>query len=124
MGRNKSLLGGLIGDAGYSPSGTEPNVEPSCGTGTVSGPGTPGGLVGAVGFAGTSFANAYWDTSTSEITNPGQGAGNVGSDPGITGLTTTQLQAGLPAGFNTTVWGESPGINGGLPYLLALPPPA
>lgn len=30
----------------------------------------------------------------------------------------------LPAGFSSTIRGENSGINGGLPYLLALPPPA
>jgi hypothetical protein len=33
-------------------------------------------------------------------------------------LTTEQLQSGLPAGFDPTIWGENAGINGGLPYLL------
>jgi hypothetical protein len=60
--------------------------------------------------------------TTSGITNPSQGAGNVSNQPHITGLTTAQFQAGLPTGFDPTTWGEDPSINGGLPYLLALPP--
>jgi hypothetical protein len=50
------------------------------------------------------------------------GAGNIANDPGITGQTTAQLQAGLPAGFDPSIWAEDPGINNGLPYLIANPP--
>jgi hypothetical protein len=32
------------------------------------------------------------------------------------------LEAGLPADFDPTIWGENASINGGLPYLLAIPP--
>jgi hypothetical protein len=53
---------------------------------------------------------------------PVSGAGNIANDPGITGLSTAQLQSGLPAGFDPTVWGENANINSGLPYLLANPP--
>jgi hypothetical protein len=45
-----------------------------------------------------------------------------GSGAGITGETTAQLQAGLPAGFDPTIWAESPSINNGLPYLINNPP--
>jgi hypothetical protein len=64
----------------------------------------------------------YWDTTTSGITNPDQGAGNVDDDPGLSALTTQQLQAGLPAGFDPAIWAENPKINNGLPYLMANPP--
>ena len=64
----------------------------------------------------------YWDTTTSDITNLGQGAGNISNDPGITGKTTAQLQAKLPKGFSRTIWAESANINNGLPYLIANPP--
>jgi hypothetical protein len=37
-------------------------------------------------------------------------------------LTTIQLQSGLPTGFDPSIWGEDPSINGGLPYLLGLAP--
>jgi len=82
-----------------------------------------GDLVG--GFVGNllgSTTKDYWDTDTSGITNLAQGAGNVSNAPGITGLTTAQFQAGLPAGFSSTIWGESSDKNGGFPYLLDLPP--
>ena len=39
----------------------------------------------------------------------------LANNPGITGLTTAQLQSGLPAGFNPSIWAESASINGGLP---------
>jgi hypothetical protein len=81
-----------------------------------------GGLVGVESTADPD-SYCYWDTTTSGITNPSQGAGSPINDPGITGLSNTQLQAGLPAGFSSTIWGENSSINGGLPYLLALPPP-
>jgi len=32
------------------------------------------------------------------------------------------MTAGLPAGFDPSVWGESGSTYKGLPYLLALPP--
>lgn len=41
---------------------------------------------------------------------------------GVAGLTTEQLQSGLPAGFDPSIWGEDAKINHGLPYLLANPP--
>ena len=60
--------------------------------------------------------------TTSGFPGPGQGAGTPADDPGITGLTTAQLQSGLPAGFSRSIWGQNPDINGGLPYLLNNPP--
>jgi hypothetical protein len=60
--------------------------------------------------------------TTSGITNPGQGAGNVANDPGITGLSDSKLKSGLPKGFNPKIWNEDSNINGGLPYLIANPP--
>ena len=82
--------------------------------------GSRGGLVGLddSGRQGT-FADDYWDTETSGCNH------GVGGDPnqsGVTGLTTAQLQAGLPAGFDPNVWAENSGINNGFPYLLRLPP--
>jgi hypothetical protein len=59
----------------------------------------------------------------SGIGNPSQGAGNIANDPGITGLSDTQLKSGLPAGFDKSIWKEKSAINGGNPYLIANPPP-
>ncbi len=79
---------------------------------------------GSIGFdiSNGGISNDYWDTKTSGITDPSQGAGNIANDPGITGETAAQLQAGLPVGFDPTIWAENANINGGLPYLIANPP--
>ena len=114
-GGSDSIVGGLIGDDPY-------NVFYSYSTGMVSG--GYRSLIG--GFVGNSrnevFLDDYWDMTTSGITNPNQGAGNVANQPHITGLTTAQFQSGLPTGFDPSIWGEDSSINGGLPYLLALTP--
>jgi len=39
--------------------------------------------------------DVYWDTNTSGITNPSQGAGTSPTDPGITGQTTAQCRRAL-----------------------------
>ncbi|MGD0143228.1 MAG: GLUG motif-containing protein [Rhizomicrobium sp.] len=109
-------FGGLIGNDPYS-------VTYSYATGAVSGRSgsTMGGLVGE-SPAEEVFIDDYWDTTTSGITNLSQGVGNISNQLHITGLTTAQLQSGLPTGFDLSIWGEDPSINGGLPYLLAQPP--
>jgi len=83
-----------------------------------------GGLIGYDQSNPGSLVDTYWDMTTSGIDNKTQGAGNIANDPGIKGKTTTQLQAHLPRGFDKKIWGEDPAINGGLPYLLANPPPS
>ncbi len=111
-------VGGLIGDN----NGT---VSFSYSTGHIRGKTGShlGGLIGYDGSLSGSLDATYWDSDTSGITDPSQGAGNIANDPGITGLTTAQFQSGLPAGFDPTAWAEKPNINGGLPYLFANPPP-
>jgi hypothetical protein len=120
IGGLNSSAGGLIGQNGTS-------ISTSYSTSAVSNSGGDGsftgGLIGVDGSTPGSLSDTDWDTDTSGIMDPAQGAGNVANDPGITGLTTAQLQSGLPPGFDPTVWAESPNINGGLPYLLANPPP-
>ena len=69
------------------------------------------------------IGNSYWDLDTSGISDPSQGAGSPANDPGITGLTSAQLQSGLPSGFDPAVWARSPRINNGFPYLINNPPP-
>ena len=81
-----------------------------------------GGLIGDDEVPGTGVAD-YWDLDTSGINDPSQGAGNIANDPGITGLSDAQLKSELPAGFDPAIWGQSPSINNGYPYLLANPPP-
>lgn len=105
--------GGLIG---FARSGTTAN---SYASGAVAGgSGTKvGGLIGNA-LNPNLLTDTYWDIDTS-----GQSHG-VGSDtgyPGVTGLTTEQFQAGLPAGFDPSIWAEDPAINNGLPYLTANP---
>jgi hypothetical protein len=68
-----------------------------------------GGLIGQGGEA--SVNDSYWDTTTSGTTKSAGG----------TGLTNSQLQSGLPSGFDPTIWAQTPGVIGGLPYLLTLP---
>ncbi len=77
-----------------------------------------GGFVGYVLDGFGTAASSYWDTTTSGTF---RGVG-VGSTAGIEGLTTQDLQSGLPSGFHPSIWAENPNINGGLPYLIANPP--
>jgi hypothetical protein len=64
----------------------------------------------------------YWDRDTSSINKKSEGAGSPKNDSGITGLTTQQLQSGLPTGFDPKIWTGSPQVNNGLPYLVNDPP--
>jgi hypothetical protein len=96
-------------------------IESSYASGSASFGTKVGGLVGFDNQPPGYITASYWDVSNS-ISNLSDGAGNIANDPGITGLTTAQFQSGLPTGFDPTIWGESASINGGLPYLLALPP--
>ncbi|HEY1613589.1 MAG TPA: hypothetical protein VGF97_07865 [Rhizomicrobium sp.] len=102
-------VGGFVGD-------DYPGILTSYSTGAVSGSG--GDRVG--GFAGAldEGTNDDWDTTTSG-TNQGTGEGNI---PGITGLTSQQLQSGLPGDFDPSIWAEDKKINNGFPYLIANPP--
>ena len=114
-GENGSV-GGLVGGGG--------KISKTYSVGLVHGDsGTvAGGFIGSDDVAGD-LASAYWDLDTSGIDDPGQGAGNIANDPGVTGLTDAQLKSGLPAGFDSAVWGQNAAINNGYPYLLANPPP-
>jgi hypothetical protein len=108
--------GGLIGE---SQAGV---TDSSYSTGAVTGGSYVGGLVG-YDFESSTYNSAYWDTNMSGITNLSQGVGNISNYPGIAGLSTQQLQAGLPDGFDPKVWAEDPNTNNGLPYLIDNPPP-
>lgn len=125
----QGIVGGLVATT------VATTVRGSYANGAVSTVGAAGGLVGAAdGVIGNDVngtkgrprgtnTNAYWTLDSSGISDLGQGAGNIANDPGLTGLSTAQLQSGLPAGFDPALWGESAGINDGAPYLLANPPP-
>jgi hypothetical protein len=114
-GGSGTNVGGMVG---YSFDGT---ISDSYSTGAPSGSGYVGGFIGNDGSA--TLSDTYWDTTTSGITNLSQGAGNTSNASGITGLSTSQLQSGLPPGFLKATWKEKTKINGGLPYLVANPPP-
>jgi filamentous hemagglutinin family protein len=98
-GGANSRVGGLVAD------NIGATISQSYSTGSVSGAGssTVGGLValnapGTSGFTGVTLpaviTNSYWDMQSS-----GQSA-----SAGGTGQTTAQLTAGLPSGFDSTVW--------------------
>jgi hypothetical protein len=117
-----SEAGGLVGYRSFGQGYGAP-ITASYSMGAVSGD-IAGGLIGydQLSSAG-SLSFDYWDLDTSGISDPSRGAGNVANDPGITGLSDAQLKSGLPSGFDPSIWAENPSINGGLPYLLANPPP-
>jgi len=120
-GGNSAVVGGLVGsNQNFGPYA--PTIARSYSTGAVTAgsSATIGGVIGQ-DIAQVNTSDAYWDLDTSGISDPSKGAGNVANDPGITGLTTTQFQSGLPAGFSNSVWAQSPTANGGFPYLLANP---
>ena len=103
-------VGGLVG-ANFA-SGATASVTESYSTGLVT-PGSGGlGYGGLVGFnfavlGGTAaVSNSYWDTQTS----------GRATSAGGTGLTTAQLQAALPSGWDTNVWSIVAGQS--YPYFL------
>jgi hypothetical protein len=108
-GPNHPAAGGLIGESNQGP------VQGSYSFGEVSGTGDLGGAIGDA-FQG-SYTDLYWDTTTSGTTQ-----GCQETCTGVTGLTTTQLRSGLPAGFDPGTWGQNQKIENGLPYLLAAVP--
>ncbi len=77
-----------------------------------------GGLVGQSHDAQGRFLSDYWDTDMSGAT---LGCGE-GACEGVVGITDAQLKSGLPDGFDPKIWGQSPSINNGYPYLRANPP--
>jgi hypothetical protein len=106
-----STVGGLAG----SNKGT---VSTSYAAGRVSA--SAGSAIG--GFLGVQNGTAssdYWDKTRNKKATNGVGSGH---GTGVEALTTRKLQSGLPTGFDSTIWAESPSINNGLPYLIANPP--
>lgn len=123
-GQNDEGNGGLIGENFDNPE-SRCVIENSYAIGSVSGSGFyNGGVVGVDDGKpdNNDYNNVYWDLDTSGISNPSQGAGSFPNDPGIAGLSDTQLKSSLPAGFDPAVWGQNPNVNNGYPFLLALPP--
>ena len=123
-GGANAFVGGLVGTNIDNGDGQSPAViDTTYSTGMVSGGSAAmvGGLIGQ-DAADSQITNSYWDMTTSGISDPHQGAGNIADDPGITGLTTEQFKSGLPAGFSPAIWKEKANINNGYPYLMDLPP--
>jgi hypothetical protein len=116
-----AVSGASNGDVGGLFGHNVGTVSDSYSTGAVTGNGAQyvGGLVGEDSQRQpANLSHTYWDLTTSGISNAAQGAGNVSNDAGITGRTEAQLTHKLPSGFRSTIWGQSPQINAGLPYLL------
>jgi hypothetical protein len=122
---SRSRLGGYNDYGGFA-GRADTAIIASYSTGTINEQTDRLEIVGGfVGFDGSGGMKAdYWDLTTSGVSQTSAGAGNVKSDPGITGLTKDQLSAKLPAGFLPAVWAINPKTNGGLPYLIANPPPS
>jgi hypothetical protein len=80
-GPNTAYVGGFIG-YWQSYQGSTVTNSKSYGTVTNGGGGLIGGFVGADATSGN-FSNDGWCTTSSGITDPGQGAGNIPNDPGI-----------------------------------------
>ncbi len=78
-----------------------------------------GGLIGQTDGNDNLVGN-YFDIDTSGKSRR-EGCGN-GCDGKVIGKRTQDLQSGLPDGFDPAIWGRKKNINGGYPYLLALPP--
>lgn len=112
VGANGSTMGGFVGHANSNSS-----IATSYSTGGAAGGTNLGGFIGT-NDADMTVTSSYWDTTTSGLSQ----ATSNGNDSGITGLTTTQLRAGLPAGFDSMIWTEAAGVNNGLPYLINQPP--
>lgn len=143
-GAQSATVGGLIGNAhgtvsdvyatGTVSAGDQSNIGGLIGyfigrkvtraysTGLVFGGGNPfvGGFMGENrdDVSGGRVVRSYWDLTTSGRSN----ATGYGDASGITGVTTEQLQAGVPPDFDRTIWAQQDQINGGLPYLIANPP--
>lgn len=111
--------GGLVGF--FQPEGTN-ILTRDYSTGTVSGGNFDGGLIGLDNSSGVNLAFDDWNMTTSGITDPSGGAGFPANDPGIKGLSSRQLRAHLPHGFQRSTWAEDSRINQGFPYLRVNPP--
>jgi The GLUG motif len=144
-GGDNSVVGGFVGNNAYS----DIRYVYALGAVSTGTGGAAGGVLGSqqhllsyaystgavTGLSGSTLGGAvgtdqgrkdifraYWDTDSSGISNPSQGAGSRANDYGIDGLTTSQFQSELPKGFDRQFWRQDPAINNGVPYLRALPP--
>jgi len=121
-GATKGLAGGLAGFM-YKFGGkqTASFMATSYSTGLVQ----CGAEARCGGFSGLvdGVRSNFWDVTTSGTSQGvGKGCGSRSCQANVTGLTDDQLKSALPDGFNPAIWGQSPDINNGYPYLLANPP--
>ncbi len=121
MGGSGATVGGLMGTNANSAILSRLKRSYSTTVTSASSSSTVGGLLGQ-DTTRRNTSDTYWDLDTSGVPDPSQGAGNVPNDPGITGLTSTALQSGLPTGFDPKIWKQNPAINSGFPYLSENPP--
>jgi hypothetical protein len=105
------LIGKVVGGNGAN------TVQRAFAHGVVRGGGTTGSDDGS-----GAYANVYWDKDKTQYRSLSKGVSNIPNEPGVTGLSDTQLRSGLPAGFDPAVWGQNASFNNGYPYLLANPP--
>jgi hypothetical protein len=96
------IIGGLVGQ--WNATGP---LDQTYAVGLVSSGGASAGGLAGNAFDGAVITNSYWDTDTT---------GQATSDGG-TGLTTAQLQAELPPGFDDSVWDITPNLS--YPYLTS-----
>jgi hypothetical protein len=115
-------VGGLVGLEEVDSPG-DGGITNSYSLGSVSG-GSGSSVGGVIGqdLAQVGMSDVYWDLDTSGVSDPTKGAGNVANDPGLTGLNDTQLKSGLPTGFSKAIWKRKAAVNGGYPFLIAVPP--
>jgi hypothetical protein len=120
---NSYASGSIAGGDGSSVGGFDgvtdgAVISASYSTGSVSGgaEAVVGGFLGA--SRPSTMSDCYWDTTTS---GTDEGVGYGGSS-GLAGLSTEQLQSGLPAGFKAKVWSEKSTIDDGFPFLKANSP--
>jgi hypothetical protein len=119
-GGDDSYVGGLL-----SQTGSGGSVAQSYAAGKITTPdsGCNGSADCVGGLYGIDNTNnntqVYWNTTT----GVGVAAGNESSDPGTLELSNKKFVAKLPKGFSKKIWAANPGINNGLPYLNANPPP-
>jgi hypothetical protein len=111
--------GGLVGEDGNRKGKITQSYSTMLLKGGRHGDRYAGGFIGVSYASGKSYSYCYWDIDTSKTD---RAVGNKKRPPGISGLTTEELQSGLPDGFDPNVWAEDAKINNGLPYLIDNPP--
>ncbi|MGQ0485905.1 MAG: hypothetical protein ACT4SY_11210 [Hyphomicrobiales bacterium] len=118
VGNGANGAGGLIGSVYWGNPTPHSVISETYAIGRITQSGGIGGALGGLfGWfeddPGT-VTNSYWDTQTSAMVNAS--GGGVGCcAPGATAMTTSQLQAELPPGFDPAVWAITPGSS--YPYL-------